>query len=773
VASKPIILTLALSMLATSAAGADRIDDPLEAHARARLVRLPVILEELSPGGCRGITPEEIAVTEDGVVVQTTHFEPRRLETVHAILVDTGYEMLEAVLETRRAVQAYLGQLPWDEPALLATFDDDLVLRSPLSRSRSRFLAALEWIEVGWDSPLWDSTRQLIDYLASRPERKVLLLLTDGCQPERRGDADATSVIDAASRVDSLVVFPVRLRHPAVCDAASATTAKHLKQLARQTGGVFHDLRSPGELEVTLDLIRRRVDRERYVTYRPLPFGQARDDPQHKSFRWRRRKIGFRTERDCKISTTGSELRYESLAQRYPPPRTPRPGQTLVQPFVLAEDGESAVGQVVDRVQDSGVLAIEMGLKPSRYLGQDHVESVERRTARRRVSVATPPLERLLREINTPEAALMLAFEMLGDVPEIEGAPALRVPLLVHGTTLLDVRESLSAALAGRPDYLEWARRKVKLRRLREIDELIAQAGDDTGAAGLKRVRQGLEEHEWTPEPLELQTYLAGWLGDVTLMELSNRIEYRLATGLLAGAAHGGAVDIDAAAARAERTWNSIVNWFPPPTSIRIVGLQVPVYDPAQDAIGFYRVLLRAPLSAEINARLVGAIRHKFLGEAGGVDDDSIWSRARALNFTENEALGLRLTRWLLSQATIAPLLRNFRLREVSYAHPTARDLLPMFIEAGERDRFRTNNVYMARQVTLVFAPTAGPDESVPLAVYFPQEESEAGWRYGSEPVCIVLPAEPPQDPASIELLRALMRTQLGQAPPCVLHETG
>ena len=768
--SKTIILTVAVSILAASTAADETIIDPVEAHARARLVRLPVILEERSEGGCEGITPDEIEVTEDRVVVQTTHFEPKRLETVHAILVDTGFEMLEPMLETRRMVGTHLRNLPRDEPALLATFDDDLVLRSPLSRNRSRFLEALQWIEVGWDSPLWDSTRQLIDYLASRPERKVLLLLTDGCQPERRGDAEATSVIDAASRVDSLVVFPVRLQHAVACDPMSATTADRLKRLALQTGGVFHDLRSPGKLKGTLDAIRRRIDRERYVTYRPLPFGQAKDDPERKGFRWRRRRIGFRTERDCKISMTGPELRYESLTRRYPPPRAPRPGETLVRPFVLAEDGELAVGQVVDTVQDSGVLAVDMGLKPSRFVGQHHVESVERRTARRQVSVAAPPLDRLLREINSPEAALMLAYEMHGDGPEIGDAAALNVPLLVHGRTLLDVRESLSGALAGRPDYLAWARKRVKARRLREIDELIAQAGDNTGAEGLKRVRQWLEKHEWTPEPLELETHLAGWLGDVTLMELSNRIERRLAAGLLAQAAH----DIDDAAAAAERKWKSILDWFPPPTSIRIVGLQVPVYDPAQDAIGFYRILLRAPLSAEVNTSLVGTVRHKFLGEAGGVDDNSIWSRVRALNFSEEEALGIRLMRWLLTQKEIAPqLLGRFRLREVRYAHPTARDLLPMFVEAGEGDRYRPHNAYLAREVTLVLSPTEDPAGSVPVSFYFPQEKFEDEWGYGNEPVCIVLPTGPPRNLASIKLLRALTRIQMQGDVPCVLQETG
>ncbi len=153
---------------------------------------------------------------------------------------------------------------------------------------------------------------------------------------------------------------------------------------------------------------------------------------------------------------------------------------------------------------------------------------------------------------------------------------------------------------------------------------------------------------------------------------------------------------------------------------------------------------------------------------------DSIWTRARAMNFTEDEALGVRLMRWLLTQEEIAPrLLGNFRLREVRYVHPTARDLLPMFIDAGEGDRFRPHNAYLAREVTLVLSPTEDPAGSVPVSFYFPQEKFEAEWSYGSEPVCIVLPAGPPCSEASISLLRALTRIQMQVDPPCVLQESG
>jgi hypothetical protein len=96
-----------------------------------------------------------------------------------------------------------------------------------------------------------------------------------------------------------------------------------------------------------------------------------------------------------------------------------------------------------------------------------------------------------------------------------------------------------------------------------------------------------------------------------------------------------------------------------------------------------------------------------------------------------------------------------------------------MFIEAGQGDRFRPHNVYMARQVALVLSPREDPASSVPISFYFPQEKLETKWGYGSEPICIVLPSEPPRDATSIELLRALTRIQMQRDPPCVLRETG
>ena len=96
-----------------------------------------------------------------------------------------------------------------------------------------------------------------------------------------------------------------------------------------------------------------------------------------------------------------------------------------------------------------------------------------------------------------------------------------------------------------------------------------------------------------------------------------------------------------------------------------------------------------------------------------------------------------------------------------------------MFIEAGEGDRFRPDNVYLAREVTLVLSPAEDPAGSFPVSVYFPQEKLGAKWGYGSEPVCIVLPAQSPGNAASIELLRALASVQMQRDPPCVLQESG
>ena len=113
------------------------------------------------------------------------------------------------------------------------------------------------------------------------------------------------------------------------------------------------------------------------------------------------------------------------------------------------------------------------------------------------------------------------------------------------------------------------------------------------------------------------------------------------------------------------------------------------------------------------------------------------------------------------------------RVHEVRYAHPTARDLLPTFIEMGQGDRFRAENVYLARQVTLVLSSDEDPTARVPVSAYFPRLYApDRKSNYAPDPICIALSPIPSREGPAAELLQALATHQTKQPTPCLLLAT-
>jgi hypothetical protein len=286
----------------------------------------------------------------------------------------------------------------------------------------------------------------------------------------------------------------------------------------------------------------------------------------------------------------------------------------------------------------------------------------------------------------------------------------------------------------------------------------------------LQRVRRWLEGDRWEPEPLELQAQVTSWIGDVALAELSNRFERLLAGRVLAAAARPDGVA--AAATEAERQWDRFLGLFPRPAPVRVVGLQVPVYDADRDTIGFYRILLRPGLSVEINAALTNDAQDRMVRASSGADPEGLLARLRAANFSEDDPLGVRFVRWMLDRPDIAPYLRDrFRARAVRYAHPSPRDLFPTLNQIGVAERLDLSaGPYLARQVTLVLEPQDEPDATLAVSAYFPRERTET-WGYAASPICLLLPAELPLRGNSFLLLGALVNTHRQGNVPCLLQE--
>jgi VWFA-related protein len=566
-------------------------------HEKVRVgrVKWPVRLEPARPDACRGLSPANIEIREDGEARRVTALESRRLPTIHAVLVDVSGSMMPWELWSREAAGAYIQGLPPEDRVMLATFDESLVLRAPLTSDTDALLTSLPRMETRRFTALWDAVIDVLRYLSGRPERKVVVLITDGCDSLSLPDHPFATALALAEASENLTIFPVVLGRITDCgyglrrfDDLSSAPRTHLETLARRTGGRLYPLPSLGRMEASMREIRRRLDREGFIVYEDIPFGEAAGDGAgHRDARRRRVRIDLHDLPGCRVLSAGPRSR---LVGRKDPPAAEAGGAHRVH---RGTDGRLA--EVEDLVTERGALYDRRQLeRHGRYILVEDREPV-RET--RSVTITVQPFE-------ITRARWMDLDAFLLDGPASEAS----APDLVHGRTFLEMRGALAMALLEAPGYDTWAREKIAAERRRHpVEPLAASGGDlsggplagdrlpgvDLDAVGIERA---ILAHPVRSE--EAQTVLAEWLGDLPARRLATRLETYAGNALL-GCETG---EKEIAACRQQvRTrllaaWDRLAKWFPPPTRVRIRVPLVPLYDPDRDVFGFYRVLLPQPV---------------------------------------------------------------------------------------------------------------------------------------------------------------------------------
>lgn len=563
-------------------------------HERVHLVRLPVVLEERRPGGCDGVRPEWIEVVEGGTVWPATHLDPEPLPAVHALLVDTSESMLTRLGAAREAALAYIDAVPDDEVLLLASFDDSLVLHGSFGTDRETLRRRVAALETGWGTALWDAVQQMVRSLASRSERKVLVVISDGCDQQRAEAVAPAEVIELAARTPSLTVFGVGIDLPSRCQAgrsAGDPPANALGSLARRTGGELYEPADASELSAILADVRRRIARERWISYAPrVAVEPAPGGEDESASRWRPLRVRFAHKVPCSIAVAGPRAR--SVAGDGANDGSSS-AEVVVSPFVPSAPGRLA-GRVLDVVRDSGPLFVPRPGDESRY---SFVDSPRRLRAARDVEALVPPLARVAREDARPIDPLLWALEHHASA-QASGEPAARwtdVRFIVAGRTLLELREGLAAGLARLAPYRMWAVERIRRERLERFDRSVGLLGEAVSPAALADARRSIADGPLAPTSAEWTARLGSWLGDLDAIELFGEVELAFASRLIEEADTENPDRRRRRLAEAEAVWARLAVWIPGPEDVRTVGLLVPGYDPSQQAIGFYRVVLPRP----------------------------------------------------------------------------------------------------------------------------------------------------------------------------------
>jgi Ca-activated chloride channel family protein len=616
--------TLALLTCAETAR-ATPAESTLREEALVRRVQWPVRFVPKVPGGCDDVTAADLEVREDDVPVTPDGVERTRLDTIHAILIDDSGSMATKIGRAKEAAVAYIDRLPPGDQVLIASFSDNLVLHVPLTRDRSRVREALNTVEARLSTAFNDALYYTLRYLRARPERKVVVVLTDGCDTVSLPSHPLRYVRRLAEETDNLTVFPVGVSLQGPCagtfgSASGIGPDTELRRLARRSGGRLFKVREAAGLHHVFGTIQKRMEQEGWVSYRPPAFGAgARDRADEREHRRRRVRVRSLVEDRCRVVSAGAATRLEGndpradrdvLAETDPL----RPAFDTPLAFTASWGDESAAagshlllaageirGRSPDLLRERALLYLPVPYHRDGKLVPDPDRRV--RIEGRDFRVAVPPFETVRSSLRSPEELLyfLLRHEPAPFRPPdgLRGRRAAKRWSLgatwVHGQTLLELRGFVGQALFGYEGYREFAAARLREEYLADMRRMLDEAARrwNLPPSRVRAVREAIEAEPPEPRPVELQRFLAEWLGDISAHRLVVGFEGWAANHVLdSRTAHA---DVDLLLRTIDRRWHELPDWFPPPTGVRIVSPLVPGYDAERRTVGFYRVVLPQP----------------------------------------------------------------------------------------------------------------------------------------------------------------------------------
>jgi hypothetical protein len=642
-------------LLAAPAGGEEPLPtkQPLIEETRVRLQTVRLRIEPTSagsPGSCLALDENDLRVLLRGERLdskQIVELERARQPTIHALLIDTSGSMIGKLDYARQAASAYVAELrPGHERALIASFDDSMILAHGVTSDRDALRQAIDRLHVGGYTTMRDGLGYAFRELAGQDARPVVLLLTDGM--DSASFYDRSEVMGLVKQLPELTVFTIGLGLPPIVPYGfgAPTPKKFLQDLSRRTNGAFFDVPTGSGLEPVFLSIREMLDSEALLTVRdPDPEAEQgklkvrSENPACRIRVYRQWKIDEDDPRRAPILDRGGpplllawtpERRYRRLYVNRAhhvrhagcSTRLARPAsETDVEMIDAGWFAEVLPGSIrgcfLDLTTQTGLLYDPDELTRATFNGW-----LQLRT--RRFEIALPPPEQL------PTAPVQLMDDLARHALSVASArpeafarhspperharpyhdyPMLIHPMLIHGRVLLENRPRLARALWARPDYRDRAQRKLlaeadaKMRVLREkLRRAAPDLSDDLLDLALYQSpeAQAVLARAQTPSELDLQRHLAAWLGDVPAAELFARWETGRIDDLLERGTtlRFGSTFYD--------EWRELRRIFFVPSYARVLALLSPGYDPTQDRIGFWRVVL--PRVAWFQERVKGPL---------------------------------------------------------------------------------------------------------------------------------------------------------------------
>jgi Ca-activated chloride channel homolog len=160
-------------------------------------------------------------------------------------------------LLSQAAEQFLMRMLPADK-GQVGGFSDKIQLSGTFTNDRDDLIAALEDLQFGNPTRLYDAVNESMAALKSADGRKVVLVFTDGADTASR--VDLGDVLERA-RDEDVMIYAIGLQSEYFDGMRQVRTRpdRGLKRLAEETGGGYFELKKTDELAPTFTRVAQEL----------------------------------------------------------------------------------------------------------------------------------------------------------------------------------------------------------------------------------------------------------------------------------------------------------------------------------------------------------------------------------------------------------------------------------------------------------------------------------------------------------------------------------
>ena len=267
--------TLALLAAATLTLGAQQEQT---FKATTQIVSVPSTVLDSQGRLVPNLEQEDFAIFDNGKPQEITFFEDEIRPFTAVVMLDFSASMTANLELLKRASEQFLIRMLPQDKAQVGAFSDKIQFSGRFTSDRDDLIGALNDLQFGNPTRLYDATYQSINELKEVDGRRVVVVFTDGDDTDSK--LGANDVLKSASEHETMI-YAIGLESTFFIGPGRAQRThpdRVLRKFAEETGGGYFELKKTDELAPTFTRVAQELHSQYTLGFTPT----ALDNKEHK-----------------------------------------------------------------------------------------------------------------------------------------------------------------------------------------------------------------------------------------------------------------------------------------------------------------------------------------------------------------------------------------------------------------------------------------------------------------------------------------------------------